>query len=149
MEITGKRDIFGIIFFALSVMMLGYMFLTPLNHYIMHVDEYFTMSVLTLPIADVISITSWDVHPPVYYILAKIAVMMAEAVGMDSLHGLRILSVIPYILILAISATKIRRDYGLLTAGLFAFSLSVMSEFFAHFLIARMYGWAILFIIVA
>ena len=80
MEITGKRDIFGIIFFALSVMMLGYMFLTPLNHYIMHVDEYFTMSVLTLPIADVISITSWDVHPPVYYILAKIAVMMAEAV---------------------------------------------------------------------
>ena len=149
MEITSKRDIFGMIFFALSAIMLGYMFLTPLNHYIMHVDEYFTLSVLTLPMGDIINITSWDVHPPLYYILGKIAVDIATAIGMDSLHALRILSIIPYILILVISATKIRKDYGLLTAGLFAFSLAVMSEFFAHFLIARMYGWAILFIIVA
>jgi len=149
MEITSKRDIFGMIFFALSVIMLGYMFLTPLNHYIMHVDEYFTISVLTLPIGDVINITSWDVHPPLYYILGKITVDISAAIGMDSLHALRILSTIPYILILVISATKIRKDYGLLTAGLFTFSLAVMNEFFAHFLIARMYAWAILFIIVA
>ena len=149
MEITSKRDIFGMIFFALSVIMLGYMFLTPLNHYIMHVDEYFTISVLTLPIGDVINITSWDVHPPLYYILGKIAVDMAAAIGMDSLHALRILSTIPYILILVISATKIRKDYGLLSAGLFAFSMSVMTEFFAHFLIARMYSWAIIFLLIA
>lgn len=149
MEITSKRDIFGMIFFALSVIMLGYMFLTPLNHYILHVDEYFTISVLTLPLGDIVNITSWDVHPPLYYILGKIAVKIAEAIGIDSMQGLRILSTIPYILILAISATKIRKDYGLLSAGLFTFSLAVMSEFFAHFLIARMYSWAILFIIIA
>ena len=111
MEITSKRDIFGMIFFALSAIMLGYMFLTPLNHYIMHVDEYFTLSVLTLPMGDIINITSWDVHPPLYYILGKIAVDIAAAIGMDSLHALRILSIIPYILILVISATKIRKDY--------------------------------------
>lgn len=150
MEINyNKRDIFGIIFFALSIIMLGYMFLTPLNHLIMHIDEYFSMTLTTLPFWDIINTTSWDVHPPLYYILGKIAVKIAAMTGIDSLLSLRILSAIPYILILIISATKIRKDYGLLTAGLFAISLGVMSEFFAHFLIARMYSWAILFITIA
>ena len=149
MEITSKRDIFGMIFFALSVIMLGYMFLTPLNHYIMHIDEYFSMSLTTLPLWDIINVTSWDVHPPLYYILGKIAVKIGGAIGMEPIHSLRILSVIPYIIIMAISATKIRKDYGLLSAGLFTFALAVMSEFFAHFLIARMYAWAILFTLIA
>ena len=115
----------------------------------MHVDEYFTISVLSLPVQDIIHITSWDVHPPLYYLLGKIAVNIGAAVGMDELHSLRILSIIPYILILVISATKIKKDYGLLSAGLFAFSMSVMTEFFAHFLIARMYSWAIIFLLIA
>ncbi len=149
MEITSKRDIFGMIFFALSVIMLGYMFLTPLNHYIMHIDEYFSMSLTTLPLWDIINVTSWDVHPPLYYILGKITVKIGGAIGMEPIHSLRILSVIPYIIIMAISATKIRKDYGLLSAGLFTFALAVMSEFFAHFLIARMYAWAILFTLIA
>ena len=127
MEITSKRDIFGMIFFALSVIMLGYMFLTPLNHYIMHIDEYFSMSLTTLPLWDIINVTSWDVHPPLYYILGKIAVKIGGAIGMEPIHSLRILSVIPYIIIMAISATKIRKDYGLLSAGLFTFALAFTS----------------------
>ena len=114
----------------------------------MHVDEYFTISVLSLPVQDIIHITSWDVHPPLYYLLGKIAVNIGTAIGMDELHSLRILSIIPYILILVISATKIKKDYGLLSAGLFSFSMAVMTEFFAHFLIARMCSWAILFILI-
>ncbi len=149
MEITSKRDFLGMIFFALSVVILGYMFLTPLNNYIMHVDEYFTISVLTLPIGDILNITSWDVHPPLYYFLGKIAINVADTFGLDYLHTLRVLSIIPYIIILAISATKIRKDFGLLTAGVFTFSMAVMTEFFAHFLIARMYSWAILFLIIS
>ena len=148
MEITSKKDIIGIIFLALSVIMLGYMFITPLNHYIMHIDEYFTMSITTLPLGDIVNVASWYVHPPLYYILGKVAVTIGAAIGMDSLHSLRILSIIPYIIILVISATKIRKEYGLLSAGLFAFSLAVMSEFFAHFLIASMYSWAVLFLLI-
>ena len=109
------------------------MFLTPLNHYIMHMDEYFTMSITTLPLGDIVNVASWYVHPPLYYILGKVAVTIGAAIGMDSLHSLKILSIISYIIILAISATKIRKEYGLLSAGLFTFSLAVMSEFFAHF----------------
>ena len=148
MEITSKKDIIGIIFLALSVIMLGYMFITPLNHYIMHIDEYFTMSITTLPLGDIVNVASWYVHPPLYYILGKVAVTIGAAIGMDSLHSLRLLSIIPYIIILVISATKIRKEYGLLSAGLFAFSLAVMSEFFAHFLIASMYSWVVLFLLI-
>ena len=149
MENYSRNDIFGITLFAFGVIFLIYMFLTPLNHVIMHMDEYFTMTLATLPLSDIISITSWDVHPPVYYILVKAVFKIAAMTGADLLSSLRILSMIPYIIILAISAVKIRKDYGLFTAGLFAFSLAVMSEFFQHFLIIRMYSWAILFLLIA
>lgn len=149
MESYSKKEILGIIFFASSILVLFYMFPTPLNHVIMHIDEYFSMTLATLPIKDIITVNTWDVHPPLYYILAKAAYKIAELIGIDALFSLRILSIIPYIILLIISATKIRKEYGIFAAGLFAFSLAVMSEFFSHFLIARMYGWAILFIIIA
>ena len=72
----------------------------------------------------------------------------SATIRMDSLHSLKILSIIPYIIILVISATKIRKEYCFFSAGLFAFSLAVMSEFFAHFLIASMYSWAVLFLLI-
>ena len=150
MEIyNSKKDILGIIFFASSILILGYMFLTPLNQLIIHIDEYFSLTLVTLPIHDILTVTTWDVHPPLYYLLGKIAAKFASMTGMDLLFSIRILSIIPYILILVISAVKIREDYGWLTAGLFTLSLGIMSEFFTHFLIARMYSWAILFILIA
>ncbi|MEE0938324.1 hypothetical protein [Methanobrevibacter sp.] len=48
-------------------------------------------------------------HPPLYYILGKVAVTIGAAIRMDSLHSLRLLSIIPHIIILIISATKIRK----------------------------------------
>lgn len=149
MEKYKIKDILGITFFALGIICLIYMFLTPLNHVIMHMDEYFTLTLTTLPLSDIITITSSDVHPPVYYILAKGVAQITEMTGADPLSSLRVLSIIPYIIILVISAVKIRKDYGLFTAGLFAFAMAVMSEFFQHFLIIRMYSWAILFLLIA
>lgn len=149
MEDYSKRDIVGLMFFALGVWMLIYMFISPLNHIIVHIDEYFTMTLTSLPINDIITITSWDVHPPLHYLLGKIVVKLASMLGIDRLFALKILSIIPYAIILAVSATKIKDDYGWLTAGIFAFALAVMSEFFTHYLIIRMYSWAILFVLLA
>ena len=149
MENYSKRDIVGIIFFALSILFLGYMFLTPLTHLIVHFDEYFTLTLIKSPVSDIMTITSGDVHPPLYYLIAKAFAEITKPLGLDLLFSLKIFSIIPYILILILSATKIRKEYGFLTAGLFALSLAVMSEFFTHFLRARMYGWAILFTILA
>ena len=53
------------------------------------------------------------------------------------------------ILILILSVTKIKKEYGYLTAGLFAFSMAVMSEFLAYYSVVRMYSWGMLFLILA
>ena len=150
MEISAnKKDIIGIIFFVLSIFMLIYLFISPLNQIIVHFDEYFTLTTISLPIRDLLTVTSWDVHPPLYYLMAKVVAKLSAMFGIDLLFSLKILSIIPYGLILVISATKIRKNYGWITAGLFAFSLVVMSEFFKHYLAARMYSWAILFVLLA
>ena len=144
-----RKDIAGMAFFALGIITLCYMFISPLNHLIVHIDEYFTLTLLNMPVSDIITITAGDVHPPLYYLMAKAFVSVSETFGGDLLFSLKILSIIPYILILVLSATKIRKDYSWLTAGVFAFSLGIMTEFFSHFLRARMYSWAILFAILA
>lgn len=149
MQINKNKDIFGIIFFTLSIIMLGYMFITPLNHLIVHMDEYFTISVATLPISDIITVNTWDVHPPLHYLLGKMMLKLAGMFGIEQIFALKVLSIIPYIFILIIAAVKIRKDYGWLAAGLFTFSLAVMSEFFIYYITVRMYTWAILFILIA
>lgn len=144
-----RKDLVGVIFFALGILTLLYMFISPLNHLIVHIDEYFTLTLLNMPIGDIITITAGDVHPPLYYMMAKAFVYITEPLGWDLFYSLKILSIIPYILILILSATKIRKDHSWLTAGIFAFSLGIMTEFFSHYLRARMYSWAILFVILA
>lgn len=144
-----KKDILGKIFFALSILFLVYTLITPLNHLVCQIDEYFTMTITNLPVQDIITVTAGDVHPPLYYLLAKVVVEISKALNLNVLFNLKLLTIFAFVLILIISATKIRNDYGWLTAGLFAFSLSVMSEFSRYHLIARMYGWTILFILIA
>ena len=152
MEFNSKnKDIIGKAFFALSFIILIYMFITPLNQLILHVDEYFTLTIVNFNVGDLINTTAADVHPPLYYLILKFAMYLSGLFGISShnLYVVRLVSIIPYPIIMAISYLKIRKDYGWLTAGLFTFSLGIMSEFFLYFLIARMYSWAILFILIA
>ena len=67
-----KKNIIGQIFFALSILMLVYMLINPLNHMIFNIDEYFTLTVINFPISDLLHIVGGDVHPPLYYLIAKL-----------------------------------------------------------------------------
>ena len=152
MDFNSKnKDMIGKVFFALSFIIFIYMLVTPINHLILHVDEYFTLTLINFNVSDIISITAADVHPPLYYLILKFAMNVFGFFGISShnLFAVKLVSIIPYPIIMIISYLKIRKDYGWLTAGLFIFSLGVMSEFFVYFLIARMYSWAILFLLIA
>lgn len=152
MEINSKhKDIIGKVFFTLSFIIFIYMLVTPNNQLILHVDEYFTLTLINFNVNDIISITAADVHPPLYYLILKFAMNVFGFFGISShnLFAVKLVSIIPFPLIMIISYVKIRKDYGWLAAGLFIFSLGVMSEFFIYFLIARMYSWAILFLLIA
>lgn len=140
-----KRDLLGILFFGAAILVLLYMFISPLTNAFIHVDEYWTYTLVNLPFLDGMNVAIHDVHPPLYYLI----LYLLTPLGLDNLYLLKVVSIVPYILIMAVSATKIREDYGWLTAGLFVFCLGVMSDFFVEFLTIRMYSWGLFFVLMA
>lgn len=144
MQDYSKKNIIGQVFFALSILMLLYMLINPLNHMIFNIDEYFTLTVINFPMSDLLHIISGDVNPPMYYLLAKAIAKLGT-----NLSILKIFSIIPYAIILIISTLKLREEYGWFAAGLFAFALAIASEFFTKYLLLRPYSWAILFVVLS
>ena len=140
-----KRDLLGILFFGVAIVILLCMFISPLANTFIHVDEYWTYTLVNLPFIDGMKVAFHDVHPPLYYMI----LYLLTPFGLDNLYLLKVASIIPYILIMIVSATKIREDYGWLTAGLFVFSIGIMSDFFVEFLTIRMYSWGLFFVLMA
>ena len=137
---NSKRNILGKIFFGLAIIILLYMFISPLTNTIINIDEYWTYSLVNLPFMQGMIVAVHDVHPPLYYLI----LYLFTPFGLDNLYLLKVLSIVPYILIMAVSATKIR---GWLTAGLFVFCIGVMSDFYCEFLTIRMYSWGLFFLL--
>lgn len=140
-----KRDLLGIALFGIGVLLLVCMFFSPLMNTFIHVDEYWTYTLVNLPFMQGMIVNVHDVHPPLYYMI----LYLLTPFGLDNLYLLKTVSIVPYILIMVLSATKIRDDYDLLTAGLFIFCLGVMTDFFVEFLTIRMYSWGLLFLLMA
>ena len=140
-----KRDLIGILFFGVAILILLYMFISPLTNMIINVDEYWTYSLVNLPFIDGMKVVIHDVHPPLYYWI----LYLLTPFGLNNLYLLKVASIVPYILIMAVSGTKIQKDYGWLTAGLFVFCLGVMSDFFIEFLKIRMYSWGLFFVLMS
>ena len=44
-----KRDLIGKVFFGAAILILLYMFISPLTHTFINVDEYWTYSLVNLP----------------------------------------------------------------------------------------------------
>ena len=140
-----KRDILGKIFFGVAILVLLYMFISPLTNMFINVDEYWTYSLVNLPFMQGMIVAVHDVHPPLYYMI----LYLFTPFGLANLYLSKVVSIIPYILIMVVSATKIREDYGWLTAGLFVFCLGLMTDFFIEFLTIRMYSWGLFFVLMS
>ena len=140
-----KRDILGKIFFGVAILVLLYMVISPLTNMFINVDEYWTYSLVNLPFMQGMIVAVHDVHPPLYYMI----LYLFTPFGLANLYLSKVVSIIPYILIMVVSATKIREDYGWLTAGLFVFCLGLMTDFFIEFLTIRMYSWGLFFVLMS
>lgn len=148
--IENYKDKIGIFFFLISIILFMYMFISPLNKYIIHSDEYFTIWFIQYPIGELMRILSIDVHPPLYYLILKFVADFLGIFGITSKFFIfKIVSFIPYGLILIVSAIKLRKEYGWFTIGLFTFAFGIMSEFFKYFETIRMYSWVMLFLVLA
>lgn len=143
------KDNIGKGLFILSLFVLGLLIFLIIQKPFMHIDEWFTQGILNISFKEMIHLTAKDVHPPLYYAIALVPVYLLKwlHIPFSMMTLMKLMSVVPYVIIFAISLTKIRKDHGWLVGGLFAFTLLTMADFFTMFSIARMYPWGLLFLV--
>ena len=81
-----KRDLLGILFFAIGIITLFFMFISPLTNAFIHVDEYWTYTLVNLPIRNALTVIVHDVHPPLYYGI----LFLLTPFGLDNLYLLKV-----------------------------------------------------------
>lgn len=140
-ETNNMKDYLGKFLFIASLILLGLMIFLIIQKPFLHIDEWFTKGLLTLSLRDMVHITAADVHPPLFYLTvwAPVKILNLLHIPFDKIFVMKIVSVIQYIILYIISFKKIRKDYGWLAGGLFAFMLIALCDFFTVFSIARMY----------
>ena len=145
------KDYIGKSLFVLSLFVLALMIFLIIQKPFLHIDEWFTRGLLNVSFKEMVSVTAGDVHPPLYYAIALVPVYLLEwlHIPYDMIFVMKMVSVAAYVLLFAVSITKIREDYGWLAGGLFALTLLTMSNFFTMFSIARMYPWGMFFLVMA
>lgn len=114
-------------------------------------DEAFSLALSSHSWSDMLAIAATDVHPPLYYLILKALT--------DGFHFLlpqlsvicigKLISVLPYVVLLATAATKVRRTWGNYVGGLWALSLFAAPSLITQGVEIRMYGWAMLFVTLA
>ncbi|WP_405304247.1 hypothetical protein [Methanobrevibacter sp.] len=153
MDLTNNKkfNLVEILPFIFIVLFLGLLFVVLMKYPFLSVDEGFTRGFLNLSFADMVGLTALDVHPPLYYFFPMAFVKICHAVGLNLniTQLMKVPSIFPYLILLAFSLTKLRKEYGLVMAGIFSLALIALSDFFMQYLTARMYTWALLFLIIS
>lgn len=141
----------GIALTLLSAILVLFWFFMNLKYPFISVDEWYTYGLCYFDLSKMLSVTSVDVHPPLHYIILKAALKILSVLNIsyDLLFFIKFMSLVPYLIILGLSLTKVRRQHGILAGGIFAFSLIGMSEFFLQYSTARMYSWMMLFMVLS
>ncbi len=140
----------GKILFIISVVFIFLIMSLDINNALIQVDEYYTISLLQYSFIDSIRFTSINVHPPLYYIILKIALKIINTLNIGhTIFFLKMVSVIPYFIILLVSSTKIKKDYNWLAAGLFSITVLTMGTLPSYYITLRMYSWGLLFLVLS
>lgn len=145
-----QDEVIGICFAAISVILLGISVFLCFSSDIWY-DELFTMGLADQSCGKLISVTARDVHPPLYYLIVKFALTVSGTI-MGSVHPVaaaKLVSVLPFFLCLIYAVTKVRRYFGMLSAGLLCFLIFTMSKLSDYTVEIRMYGYALFFILAA
>ena len=115
-------------------------------------DEAFSLNLIRHSYADVVRITAADVHPPLYYFLLKVGVDLSQWVSGSSMviiPATKLVSLLPYGILLWICATHVRRRFGDMVSAFAMPLLFCAPAFFTMATEIRMYSWAMLFVTLA
>ncbi|MCH5257284.1 MAG: hypothetical protein J1D87_08310 [Lachnospiraceae bacterium] len=142
-----SKDIIGCLFIAISFLMLINSIRLCLSSDIWY-DELFTMGMVEHSYGELINFTARDVHPPLYYIIAKFVLDLCKLIFplADNIVIVKIVSVLPYFLLLFYAVTFLRKRFGIFVSGVFMFCILTMPQLSAYTVEMRMYGWALFFV---
>lgn len=113
-------------------------------------DEIFSMEFVTRPMSEMLAIAAQDVHPPLYYIIVRLAEVIAGGLNItDSIAVAKFMSVMPYVLLMIYAITILRKKFSMLTAGLFTVMVVGMPQMYDMTVEIRMYSWALFFVTAA
>ena len=144
------RDIAGFLLLGLSLIMLGKSVMLCFSNDIWY-DELFTVGLAEHSYGELVRLTAADVHPPLYYCIVKLLSDLCKLIapGAGTIVLAKIVSVLPYFILLIYVAAFIRKRFGMFTGGLFLFCVTAMPQLSAYTVEMRMYGWALLFVTAA
>lgn len=106
-------------------------------------DEAFTMELINSnSIVGIIKGTAVDVHPPLYYLIAYVFVVIFGT----SFQVYKIVSIVPMVLTMLLALCYIKPWFGRKTAVLFVLFLNAIPCVMEYGVQVRMYSWCIFFI---
>jgi len=108
-------------------------------------DEAFSVALARSNVQSMITTTANDVHPPLYYLILQ---LLHTILG-DNGFAYHVISLLPYILILILGVTYIRKHYGIITSFIFVTMSSLMECALVCNVEIRMYSWANFFVLCA
>ena len=148
-KMTG-RDIAGLLLLVFSLGMLGRSFSLCFSNDIWY-DELFTVGMAEHSYRELVRFTAADVHPPLYYCIVKLFSDLCKLImpGVGTVIPAKMVSVLPYFVLLFYAVTFLRKRFGLFVGGLFLFCVTAMPQLPAYTVEVRMYGWALLFVTAA
>jgi hypothetical protein len=117
-------------------------------------DELFSMVFAGRPVGEMIELTARDVHPPLYYMILHGAESLVRLFGgLGDGEGqmapevlAKILSTVPFFVLMVYGLTTIRKHFGFVAAGVFSFAIMAMPQMPEYTTEIRMYSYAMLFV---
>lgn len=105
-------------------------------------DETFSLGLARHSVRDLVSLTASDVHPPLYYLILKCAVLLFP----HSIAAAKFVSVIPVVILIFCGAKFLSKEYSSLSAFLFVLILFSTNSILQYAVEIRMYSWGALFV---
>jgi uncharacterized membrane protein len=104
-------------------------------------DEAFTYNLVTRNnLLGIVKGTASDVHPPLFYFIAKFFSLFGKSVPI-----LRLSSISGAVFSMVLGATLVRKNWGIYTATIFNFVMALAPRILYYNLDIRMYSWSMAF----
>ncbi|MCR5526179.1 MAG: glycosyltransferase family 39 protein, partial [Lachnospiraceae bacterium] len=108
-------------------------------------DEVYSMKLVKHPFWELIQLDARDVHPPLYYIVLRCG-FLSLGKFIDPLYVGKFVSLIPYIILVIIGFTHIKKVYGTKISFLFNILVMGMPKMLLYSTEIRMYSLGMLFV---